>query len=439
MIIGNISTILSYLGFFTVSLLPSTHADYIFESAQDNYINTDRVQSPGKRSCRSPIPTIEEGLESDQVVKKWKKKGGMKKFSIIQVPTHYHVIKDGSKGNTQTEVNDSITVLNNAYAPYFSFNLVDTTYTVNSSWFNTENKETQMKTALRAGGCDALNIYATSGYGALGFAYFPTSCGSSSNPWVNDGVVIDYSTVPGGSRQDFNEGDTLTHEVGHWLGLYHTFDGGCSGQGDYVDDTPAHTVNYQCQNTNTCNSSGQDPIQNFMNYTPDSCMDEFTRDQYDRMVAQWDAYRKPAFTGNPTKSPVKQPTSTASPTKSPVKQPTTTTSSPTNSPVKQPTSASNPTSSPVKQPTSTSCFSVEGKKACRRDNCFWDKTLKSCFDSKPSCAAYVTRRLCYRTKCWWENKMCVSDKPCKYFFNRRACKKANCDWNNRKFACKPQN
>ena len=126
MIIGNISTILSYLGFFTVSLLPSTHADYIFESAQDNYINTDRVQSPGKRSCRSPIPTIEEGLESDQVVKKWKKKGGMKKFSIIQVPTHYHVIKDGSKGNTQTEVNDSITVLNNAYAPYFSFNLVDT-------------------------------------------------------------------------------------------------------------------------------------------------------------------------------------------------------------------------------------------------------------------------------------------------------------------------
>lgn len=191
--------------------------------------------------------------------------------AAITIPTVFHVIsEDGTLGNIpESWIDAQITVLNNAYAAAgISFSKLPTERVTNAAWYPIvygSNTEKQMKAALRDGTMGTLNIYTGElSDDLLGWATFPTRKLST-----NDGVVILDQSLPGGNAAPYNLGDTATHEVGHWLNLYHTFQGGCGGQGDRVSDTPAESSPaFGCPTgRDTCSGAGVDPIHNFMDYT----------------------------------------------------------------------------------------------------------------------------------------------------------------------------
>jgi len=226
-----------------------------------------------------------------------------KAFGGAKIDVYVHVINVGSgveNGDLpKSMIKEQINVLNSAFnGTGFTFNLKGIDRTTNEDWFEVgmdSSAETAMKTALRKGNAGDLNLYSANlGDGLLGWATFPD--GYSWYPQM-DGVVSLYTSFPGGTLVPYNLGDTTTHEVGHWMGLYHTFQGGCSNHGgDEVSDTPAESSpQFECVERDSCTGTkypGSDPIHNFMDYTDDECIDHFTDGQIARMKKQWVTYRK---------------------------------------------------------------------------------------------------------------------------------------------------
>lgn len=187
---------------------------------------------------------------------------------VIQVYVHVIRSSSGAGDVSDTRIRDQLNVLDAAFASTgWSFNLAGTTRSNNGSWYTMtpgSTAEAQAKSALRVGSADDLNIYlANIGGGLLGWATFPSNYASAPS---RDGVVVLSASLPGGNAAPYNLGDTATHEVGHWMGLYHTFQGGCARQdsgGDAVADTPAErSAAYGCPvNRDSCASlAGVDPI-----------------------------------------------------------------------------------------------------------------------------------------------------------------------------------
>jgi Pregnancy-associated plasma protein-A len=225
------------------------------------------------------------------------------------VPTYAHVVSlpDGTGNVSDQAVRDEMHVLNAGYSGAeggvdtgFRFTLAGVTRSVNADWYYAgpgTSAEREMKQTLHQGGDNALNVYYTTAGPYLGWAYLPNIVNQNGHSYL-DGVVIDWESMVHTSTRylgQYDLGKTLTHESGHWFNLLHTFDGACNHWGDYVADTPPErTPTYGCpEGKDTCTDPGLDPIHNYMDYSFDSCYNQFTAGQAARMQDAWLYYRAP--------------------------------------------------------------------------------------------------------------------------------------------------
>jgi len=259
------------------------------------------VGGGSERQCGTPTPSLAEQFAEGAALKRY-----VDEFGALavggQIKVAFHVIYSGSTGNIpQSQIDAQIAELNKAYSGFYggvntgyTFVLASVSRTNNSRWFKMtpgSGAERQAKQALATDVTHRLNVYTGAlGQNLLGWSYFPNSY--PEGDW-HHGVVFHYGSVPGGYLAPYNLGGTLDHEVGHYLGLYHTFQNGCSAPGDQVSDTPDEaTATAGCPSgKDTCPTAGLDPIHNYMDYSDDACYTTFTAGQDARMDAQVPVYR----------------------------------------------------------------------------------------------------------------------------------------------------
>jgi hypothetical protein len=267
-----------------------TAADTSRVSPNIHFLGADGKITRGVRCATPPASPELRSLYSELLASPYRAAIGDAAAKSTIVPVAFHVIYDGAQGNVPDALIEAqIAVLSNAFrSSGFTFSLQSVDRTENRAWFNgcySAGSEKKMKAALAVDIDGTLNIYSCNPRGGiLGYAYLPCSLPAGD---TRDGVVLLYSSLPGGGAVPYDEGDTATHEVGHYLGLEHTFQGGCQEPGDEVADTPfEQSAAFGCPTgRDTCPQAGLDPILNFMDYTDDACMNTFSTGQASRMQA----------------------------------------------------------------------------------------------------------------------------------------------------------
>lgn len=261
-------------------------------SSQEEFVNYGR-------GCATKIPTPVDIMLVDNEISANKSRRVL--FDKLDIEVKFHHITYGASGLVNKQQREKqITLLNDAFKGagiVFSYNEESVQYIDNQNWYYMGHgsiSEREAKSSLGADARKYLNFY-TGGLraGLLGWATFPFDL--AGDPTL-DGVVVLDESLPGGKAGPYNLGMTGVHEVGHWLGLYHTFQGGCDGIGDHVHDTPAHSSpNYGKppvgQSYNACMVGEQAPIHNYMNYVDDDWMKELTPAQEQRIKEHILMYR----------------------------------------------------------------------------------------------------------------------------------------------------
>lgn len=296
------------LFFFIFFAWGTTHAQHVSPCAFDEVNQKEHLHSTNQKIQASLLNNLPErnthrGIDD----------------SVRTIPVVVHVIHDGWTENiSNAQIESQINILNEDYGKLPGSNGdgagVDTRIQFKLAQLSPEGHCTDGIVRIRSPLTDHqtfersklrelsfwdneryLNIYVVKYISGttLGYSSFP------GGPPDEDGIVIKHN-VFGNTGTALNSlGRTLTHEIGHWFGLYHTFNNGCGTDvcldGDYVCDTPPqHMPNFSCSILNTCSidvPDVSDQRENYMNYTPDNCKNMFTAGQKDRMDATLDTIR----------------------------------------------------------------------------------------------------------------------------------------------------
>lgn len=245
----------------------------------------DPAASPGLsgRGCGTPEVSPAQAEAARGIVRAQRLRARDERIAAGTIDVAFHNIMGHGEGFVSRRTfQEQIDVMNVRFAGSgFTFRLVSIDRVDRQAWFNMlpgAGTEKQAKMELAIDPAHTLNVYTCSpGKGLLGWAYFPFTPGLTEDSFYH-GVVIHYGSLPDGFIPNYNLGLTLVHETGHYLGLFHTFQGGCVAPGDYIDDTPFEaSPAFGCPiGRNTCPEPGDDPIHNYMDYTFDDCYTEFT-------------------------------------------------------------------------------------------------------------------------------------------------------------------